>query len=145
MMRSGVAAIAILATSLAVALPTEGQMAASTQPLRVEGLGPLRPGDADLGIVPPLSNGSGREGERLSLPGAAGLLGRQGSRRSSAAGYTLGGAVAGALVGVGALYLTNWDNCTETGSMCGLGIPLYAGAGALGGGLVGYLVGRTRN
>lgn len=143
MMRSGIAAIAILATSLAAASPSEGQATAPNPSIAVEAWGPLRPSATDLGMVLPLPNGSGHD-ERLPLPVTAGLLGRQGSERSSSAGYTIGGAFAGALLGVGVLYLTNWDNCTETGSMCGLSIPLYAGAGALGGGLLGYLVGRTR-
>ncbi|HYR09990.1 MAG TPA: hypothetical protein VEQ60_19605 [Longimicrobium sp.] len=62
------------------------------------------------------------------------------SRRMSVGGYTAAGAVVGALLGTAALYLTY--DCTETGSMCGLGIPLFAGGGAVVGGVVGYVAGR---
>jgi hypothetical protein len=63
------------------------------------------------------------------------------SRRLSVGGYTAAGAVLGALLGTAALYMT--EDCTETGSMCGLGIPLFGGGGALVGGLVGYVTGRV--
>jgi hypothetical protein len=63
------------------------------------------------------------------------------SRRMSVGGYTAVGAVVGALLGTAALYL-GYD-CTETGSMCGLGIPLFAGGGALVGGLVGFVTGKV--
>jgi hypothetical protein len=63
------------------------------------------------------------------------------AHRLSIGGYTAVGAVIGALLGTAALYVT--EDCTETGSMCGLGIPLYGGAGAIVGGLVGYVTGRV--
>lgn len=69
-------------------------------------------------------------------------IGAEDARRMSVGGYTAAGAVLGALLGTAALYLTE-DGCTETGSMCGLAIPLYAGGGAVAGGLVGYLIGRS--
>lgn len=57
----------------------------------------------------------------------------------SATGFMIGGAVAGALIG--SILLFAPANCRDTGSMCGLGLPLYAGGGAIIGGLIGYLIG----
>ena len=52
----------------------------------------------------------------------------------------------GALVGavVGTVVLVSAYDCRSTGSMCGLGIPLYTGGGALIGGAVGYIWSRRR-
>jgi hypothetical protein len=77
------------------------------------------------------------------LPVRVATLHAADARRLSVGGYTAAGAVLGALLGTAALYLT--EDCTATGSMCGLGIPVYGGAGALIGGLVGYVTGRLRN
>lgn len=61
------------------------------------------------------------------------------SRRGrSVAAYTIGGAAIGAAVGIAILLAPG--NCRTVGSMCGLGIPLYGGAGAVAGGLIGYFL-----
>lgn len=55
--------------------------------------------------------------------------------------HTIGGAVLGAAVGLAILFAPS--NCRSSESMCGAGIPLYVGAGAIGGGLIGYLIGSS--
>ena len=52
------------------------------------------------------------------------------------------GALIGAVAGTAVLYATY--DCGSTGSMCGLGIPLFGGAGALIGGGAGYVWSRLR-
>lgn len=138
-----VAVLAVVASSLAAASPAFGQAAVHT-------------GAAPASVLPPpalapaasagLLYGFGEE-SRKKAPALlhAAVLAPDQRPGPSVAGYTAAGAVAGALAGVAVLYLANGDNCTETGSMCGIGIPLYAGAGALGGGVLGYLIGRARN
>ena len=59
--------------------------------------------------------------------------------RRSATGFTIGGAVAGALIGSTLLFAP--ANCRTAESMCGLGLPVYAGGGAIIGGLIGYRIG----
>ena len=56
--------------------------------------------------------------------------------------YTVGGAVLGAALGVAILFMPS--DCRTPEDMCGLGIPLYGGAGAVAGGLVGYLIGSSK-
>jgi hypothetical protein len=52
----------------------------------------------------------------------------------------------GAILGAagGTIILFAPKNCRDTGSMCGLGLPLYAGGGALVGGVLGYIVSTAR-
>jgi hypothetical protein len=50
------------------------------------------------------------------------------------------GAVAGAAIGTAVLF--GPADCRTGESMCGVGIPLYVGGGALAGGLIGYLFSR---
>lgn len=74
------------------------------------------------------------------VPASAAALRPGGSRRPSTGTYTAIGAVVGALAGTAALYLSY--DCFEVGAMCGVGIPLVAGGGALVGGLVGFAIGK---
>lgn len=137
------AVLAVVACSLAAFSPAYGQAGARTDaaPASVPPP-PARAPAASSGLLYGFGHGNGQQAPVLLH---AAVL-RPGERRSpSVAGYTAAGAVAGALAGVAVLYLANGDNCTETGSMCGIGIPLYAGAGALGGGVLGFLIGKARN
>ena len=63
--------------------------------------------------------------------------------RSGVVPYGVGGALIGAAIGVAILFAPR--QCRTGDSMCGLAIPLYVGAGAAVGGLIGYLVGKTRS
>ena len=63
-------------------------------------------------------------------------------RRSRAGTYSIVGAVLGAAIGTVALFTR--EGCRTPESMCGLGLPLYAGGGAIAGGAVGYFIARAR-
>lgn len=73
-----------------------------------------------------------------AIPAPAALRGaRERSPRRTAAIGALAGAAAGTVV----FLATMGDGCGETGSMCGLGIPVFVGGGAVVGGVVGWIVG----
>jgi hypothetical protein len=55
--------------------------------------------------------------------------------------YVAGGAVIGAAIGVAVLFAPR--DCRTAEAMCGIAIPFYAGAGALGGALIGYVIGAS--
>lgn len=64
------------------------------------------------------------------------------ARPGSALRSTVTGALLGAAVGTLAfLAQANVEDCTSTGSMCGLALPLFAGGGAVVGGVVGFVIG----
>lgn len=52
---------------------------------------------------------------------------------------TLVGALAGAVLGSVVFLAQADEECGSPGSMCGLALPLYAGAGALAGGAIGLI------
>lgn len=74
------------------------------------------------------------------VPATAAVLRPDGLRRPSTGTYTAIGAVLGALAGTAALYMSH--DCFEVGAMCGIGIPVFAGGGAVVGGLVGFAIGK---
>jgi len=64
------------------------------------------------------------------------------ARPESALRSTVTGALLGAAVGTLAFLAgADVDDCTSTGSMCGLALPLFAGGGAAVGGVAGFVIG----
>jgi hypothetical protein len=59
--------------------------------------------------------------------------------------YTIAGVLAGAAIGTAFMFVQNREACTTTESMCGLAVPVYAGAGAVAGGFLGYAIGKATN
>jgi hypothetical protein len=92
----------------------------------------------------PLDDPAAPGGTVLTMvPASAAALRSSGSRRPSTGTYTAIGAVLGALAGTAALYMSY--DCFETGAMCGIGIPVFTGGGAVVGGLVGFAIGKLGN
>lgn len=128
-----------IATLASIATPAQAQRITEAALIAVQDALPADTPPSPARLFPlPLGE------DLIQLPYGVFLLGSEDSRRGSVRRHVTIGALAGAVVGITGLYLTNWSNCTMTGSMCGLvGIPLYGGAGAVVGGAVGYILGRS--
>lgn len=98
---------------------------------------------ADLPSGPALAAFAHRESLISYVSAEGSVLTSEHSRRWSATRYTLTGALAGAVLGSILFFVLADEECRTPESMCGLGLPLYAGAGALAGGATGFILSIT--
>ena len=122
-----------------VAAPAHAQSAADLAPrLSLEAVTAYPDVRSEGEVIRRSSVDSGRDRARFPAPALA-ISPAAAARRRSATAFTVGGALAGAVIGTVVLFAP--AHCRTAESMCGLLLPVAAGGGAAIGGLIGYLIG----